>query len=156
MSEIRRACADDLEGVKALLMQVLAVHHEGRPDLFKAIGQKYSDDELLQIFADDNNPVFVMVDNGKVLGHCFCQTVDRKESPAVYAYKTLYIDDLCVDEVERGKHVGKALYDYVKAYAKDNGYYNVTLHAWECNPAAIGFYKHLGLAIQQYTMEEIL
>ena len=67
MSEIRRACADDLEGVKALLMQVLAVHHEGRPDLFKAIGQKYSDDELLQIFADDNNPVFVMVDNDKVL-----------------------------------------------------------------------------------------
>ncbi|MCQ2543318.1 MAG: GNAT family N-acetyltransferase [Lachnospiraceae bacterium] len=156
MSAIRRAEKQDLAGIKALLVQVLGVHHVGRPDLFKEIGQKYTDEELLDIIADDVNPVFVFVEDEKVLGHCFCQTIDRPDKPACYAYKTLYIDDLCVDENARGKHVGKALYDYVKDYAMKNGYYNITLHAWECNPNAVGFYKHLGLEIQQYTMEEIL
>lgn len=39
--------------------------------------------------------------------------------------KTLYVDDICVDENARGKHVGKTLFDYVKAYAEDNGFYNL-------------------------------
>lgn len=156
MNTIRRASAEDLEGIKALLNQVLAVHHEGRPDLFKAVGQKYTDEELLKIIADDVNPVFVCVDGKTVLGHCFCQTIDRNETPAVYKYKTLYIDDLCVDENIRGNHVGKDLYEFTKKYAKENGYYNLTLHAWECNPNAVGFYSHLGMKIQQYTMEELL
>ena len=33
----------------------------------------------------------------------------------------MYIDDLCVDETLRGQHVGKQLYDYVLAFAKENG-----------------------------------
>ena len=30
----------------------------------------------------------------------------------------LYIDDLCVDKEQRGKHIGEALFDYVKKEAK--------------------------------------
>lgn len=90
------------------------------------------------------------------MGHCFCQIIEKEESFNSYAIKTLYIDDLCVDENARGKHVGTTLYEYVKKYAKENNFYNVTLHAWECNPNAVAFYKALGLGIQQYTMEDIL
>lgn len=154
---IRRATKKDIPAINELLHQVLAVHNVGRPDIFKPQGQKYTDKELAELFSKDENPVFVYEDeNGKVLGHCFTQTIDRDEAPHAYAYKTLFIDDLCVNEESRGKHVGKALYDYVKKYAKENGYYNVTLHAWECNPAAVGFYEHLGLKIQQYTFEDIV
>lgn len=153
---IRRANVNDIPGINNLLAQVLLVHHEGRPDLFKEIGQKYTDKELEDLIAKTEDPIFVYEDNGKILGHCFCQSIAREDRPSTYAYKTIYIDDLCVDENARGKHVGKALYEHVKAFAKENGYYNVTLHAWECNPNAVGFYKHLGMKIQQYTMEEIL
>lgn len=153
---IRRAKKEDIPFINELLGQVLLIHHNGRADLFKEIGQKYTDEELIDMFGDDENPIFVYEEDGKVLGHCFCQTSVREETTAVYACKTLYIDDLCVHENSRGKHVGKSLYDYVKNYAKENGYYNVTLHAWECNPEAVGFYSHLGLKIQQYTMEEVL
>lgn len=154
---IRRAQVGDILGINNLLGQVLLVHHKGRPDLFKEIGQKYTDEELVALIENIENPIFVYEDEtGKILGHCFCQTIDKKEGPSLYACKTLYIDDLCIDENARGKHIGKEMYDYVKVFAKENGYYNVTLHAWECNPNAVGFYKHLGLEIQQYTMEEIL
>lgn len=154
---IRRATGNDIPGIKHLLGQVLLVHHKGRPDLFKEIGQKYLDEELAELIQVDENPIFVYEDEkGGILGHCFCQTIEREEGPNVYACKTLYIDDLCVEETARGMHIGKALYDFVKQYAKEHGYYNLTLHAWECNPNAVGFYSHLGMQVQQYTMEEIL
>jgi len=154
---IRRAEVGDIPAINKLLGQVLLVHHYGRPDIFKEKGQKYTEEELVGLIKKTIDPIFVYEDeDGSVIGHCFCQTFDKQESPNSYAYKNLYIDDLCVEENARGKHVGKALYDYAKDFAKQNGYYNVTLHAWECNPKAIGFYEHLGMKIQQYTYEEIL
>jgi len=157
MSTIRRAEIKDIPGINNLLAQVLLVHHKGRPDLFKEIGQKYTEEELAGLIKKTVDPIFVYEDDdGKILGHCFCQTIDKKETTATYASKTLYIDDLCIDETARGKHIGKALYEYTKQFAKDNGYFNITLHAWECNPKAVGFYEHMGLKIQQYTMEEVL
>lgn len=157
MNTIRLATPADIPGINALLGQVLLVHHVGRPDIFKEKGQKYTDEELAELIKNTVNPIFVCEDeNGKIIGHCFCQTIDRPERPSTYPYKTLYIDDLCVDENIRGKHVGRDLYEYTKNYARTNGYYNITLHAWECNPGAVGFYKHLGMETQQYTMEEIL
>jgi len=154
---IRRADISDIPGINRLLSQVLLVHHNGRADLFKEKGQKYTDEQLAELIKDDTNPIFVYEDEeGNILGHCFCQSIVKEEGPSTYAIKTLYIDDLCIDENARGKHIGREMYNYTKAYAKENGYYNVTLHAWECNPNAVGFYSHLGLKIQQYTMEEIL
>ena len=154
---IRRAEIKDIPAINELLGQVLLVHHNGRPDLFKEKGQKYTEKELVELIGKTENPIFVYEsETGKIIGHCFCVTIDRKESSNAYAYKTLYIDDLCIDENARGKHVGKEMYDYVRVFAKENGYYNVTLHAWECNPNAVAFYKAIGLGVQQYTMEEVL
>nr|MCR5019123.1 GNAT family N-acetyltransferase [Bacteroidales bacterium] len=69
---IRLAQPKDLEAVNSLLRQVLKLHHQGRPDLFRAEGKKYTDDQLLAIFANPDTPVFVYEDNGTVLGYAFC------------------------------------------------------------------------------------
>ena len=113
MTVIRRAEVRDIGDINILLGQVLLVHHNGRPDLFKAEGAKYSDDQLAEIIRDDNRPVFVYEEDGRVIAHCFCMIKDWPETGAAYARKTLFIDDLCVDEEARGKHVGTQLYDYV-------------------------------------------
>ena len=47
-------------------------------------------------------------------------------------------DDICVDEHARGKHVGKALYEYVREYARFIGCNNITINVWEGNDAAGG------------------
>jgi len=157
MGTIRRATGDDIPAINNLLGQVLLVHHVGRPDLFKEKGQKFAVEQLQEMVLDDMNPIFVYVDDeGCVRGHCFCEIIDRNETGSTYAYKTMFIEDLCIDESYRGQHVGQQMYDFVKQYAKDNGFYNLALHAWECNEKAVGFYSHLGMKIQQYTMEEIL
>lgn len=151
---IRKAQKRDLEAVNSLLRQVLGVHHRGRPDLFRAEGKKYSDRELLAIFDNPRTPVFVYEDGGAVLGYVFC-ALQHQESGSLMPITTLYIDDLCVDAQARGKHIGKALFEYVKAYAKEQGCHNITLHVWECNPSAKAFYEALGLS-PQYTSMELL
>ena len=155
--EVRRAVASDINGINNLLHQVLRVHHEGRPDLFKSSGKKYTDAQLREIICNDDLPVFVAVnDNGDVEGHAFCQLKNTKNSNVLNDIKTLYLDDLCVDERCRGKHIGKLLYEYVVDYAKKIGCYNVTLNVWSCNDSAMKFYEACGLAPQSVTMEKIL
>ena len=155
--EIRRATAADIEGIDKLLYQVNMVHHNGRPDLFKAGGRKYTDEQLLALLADDTRPVFAAVDEeGHVLGYAFCILQQHPDDNILTDIKTLYIDDLCVDENIRGQHIGRRLYEYVKRYAKETGCYNLTLNVWACNESAKKFYERCGLVPQKYGMETIL
>lgn len=154
MSTIRRALPQDLDAVNELLEQVLEIHHRGRPDLFRAEGKKYTDEELLAIFADPDTPVFVFDDDGAVLGYIFC-VAKSQNSGSLMPLRTLYIDDVCVKADVRGKHIGKALFEHVRAYAKENGFYNITLHVWECNPGAKAFYESMGMTPQYTSMELI-
>lgn len=154
---IRRAKDADINGLNRLLLQVLMVHHNGRPDLFKPSAKKYTDEELLAILADDNKPIFVAVDEqDEVLGYAFCIFQQHINNNILTDVKTLYIDDLCVDEAKRGMHIGKSLYEYVVSYAKEAGCYNITLNVWSCNPNAMKFYEHCGLVPQKIGMETIL
>ena len=155
--QIRRANASDVEGINKLLNQVLMVHYNGRPDLFKANVKKYTDEELLEIIVDDTRPIFVGVDETEtVMGYAFCIFQQHINNNILTDVKTLYIDDLCVDEEIRGKHIGKSLYEYVLVFAKENGCYNVTLNVWSCNENAMKFYEKCGLVPQKIGMEFIL
>ena len=154
---IRRAKDTDLDGINRLLCQVLTVHHEGRPDIFKGGVKKYTDEQLIAILHDDRTPVFAAVDEDeRLLGYAFCVFEQHVGHNILTDIKTLYIDDLCVDETCRAQHIGTALYDHVLAFAKDNDCYNVTLNVWACNESALRFYEKRGLVPQKIGMEVIL
>lgn len=153
---IRRAENKDLDSINKLLCQVLMVHHNGRPDIFKPDAKKYNDNELLEIIADDNKPIFVADENGEVLGYAFCVFQQHIGNNILTDIKTLYIDDLCVDEECRGKHIGRKLYEYVLDFAKTEGCYNVTLNVWALNESALKFYEKMGLVPQKIGMEKVL
>lgn len=155
--EIGRAEVRDMAGINRLLCQVLEVHHKGRPDLFRGDTKKYTDEELLAILQDDRKPVFVARDeNGEVLGYAFCVFQQYFGNNILQDIKTLYIDDLCVDEASRGREIGRRLYEYVVDFAGKEKCYNVTLNVWECNPGARKFYEKCGLRPQKIGMEKIL
>lgn len=154
---IRRAQEKDMPDILKLLSQVLEVHHKGRPDLFKGGVRKYTDNELTELIKDDAKPIFVGVDESeRVLGYAFCVFVQHVGDNILTDIKTLYIDDLCVDEEIRGQHVGKQLYEYVLGFAKEQGCYNVTLNVWDLNEGAKKFYEACGLVPQKIGMETIL
>lgn len=152
---IRRAEIRDTERVHELLSQVLTVHANGRPDIFIPGTRKYTDDELAEIFADDSTPVFVLTDEDDItLGYAFCIFEEIKDSNNMRDMKTLYIDDICVDENHRGKHIATQLYEYVKVFAKDAGCDRITLNVWEVNPVAKAFYESMGMKPLKTVMEE--
>lgn len=154
--QIRRAEKKDMKGINKLLNQVLMVHHKGRPDLFRADTKKYTDKELMDILKDDTRPVFVAVDGEEVLGYTFCMFQQHLNDNILTDIKTLYIDDLCVEEEKRGFHIGKQLYEYTVDFARREGCYNLTLNVWSCNQSAIRFYESCGLIPQKIGLETIL
>ena len=157
MGSLRRAREDDLTRIAALLDQVLMVHHNIRPDLFKANCRKYNDREILALIGNDLRPIFVYEDeNGVVQGYAMCVLEQHPGNNILTDIKTLYIDDLCVDESQRGTGIGKKLDDYAREYAVEQGCHNVTLNVWEGNDSAIEFYKKLGFKPYKYGMETIL
>ena len=154
---IRKANKNDIPGVITLLYQVNAVHHDIRPDLFKGNTVKYNEQELAELFNDESKPIFVYEDvDGKLLGHAFCQIIEIKHNQLLQDIKTLYIDDICVDKEARGRHIGKALYEHVRDFAKSIGCNNMTLNVWEGNNSAMHFYKSMGMKVQKTGMEIIL
>lgn len=153
---IRRASKTDIEAIIKLLCQVLDIHNKGRPDIFKANSRKYNDNELKEIIFNEAKPIFVAEEDGEVFGYCFCVITEMKNDNILKDIKSLYIDDLCVDEKARGKGVGKSLYEYVREYAKKEGCYNITLNVWECNASAKAFYEKMGLLSQKTIMEDII
>jgi ribosomal protein S18 acetylase RimI-like enzyme len=152
---VRRANKNDIARIIDLLHQVNMVHYEKRPDLFKPNTTKYDEQELADLLGDDSKPVFVY-DDGRVQGHAFCQVTEVRDHQLLQDVKTLYIDDICVDEAARGRHVGKALYDYVLHYARSIGCYHITLNVWEGNDPAMSFYRSMGMKVQKTGMEMIL
>lgn len=154
---IRRAEKRDIPRILELLVQVNMVHHNSRPDLFNGPATKYTEAELCDIIGCDGTPVFVETDdNDEVEGYAFCIFMQKKNDNIMTDIKTLYIDDLCVDEEKRGKGIGKKLYLHVLRYAKSHGCYNVTLNVWAENKSAIAFYEKCGMKKQKIGMETIL
>lgn len=157
MNKVRRAKKSDIQRILELLVQVDMVHHNGRPDIFKGPATKYNEQELETIIEDDATPVFVCEnETGSIMGHAFCVHKQVLDDSVLTDIRTLYIDDICVDEIFRNQSVGRALYLHVIEYAKTEGFYNVTLNVWSCNPGAIKFYEAMGLKPQKIGMEQIL
>ena len=164
MSEIyvRPLEAQDIPKVMDLLVQVNLVHYNGRPDIFKKDTKFTAEDVEHNFVGSEMNPVFVCVGvddagNETVLGHAFCEIHENLGNSVLQAKRSLYIDDICVDEESRGQGIGRKLYEYVLSYAeKDGDFDNILLNVWAFNEAAYNFYTELGMKPQRIFMEKVL
>lgn len=154
---VRKAELRDLDAILRLLLQVAAVHHAGRPDLFKAGAAKYTRAELEALLQRPDAVILVEeAPDGAVRGHAFCFLEETANTTLMAPHRTLYIDDICVDAAARRQGVGRALYNSALAQARALGCYNVTLNVWSCNPGAAAFYQSLGMQPYKIGMETIL
>ncbi|HEM4825419.1 TPA: GNAT family N-acetyltransferase, partial [Streptococcus suis] len=68
---IRKARQSDISVLNELLQDILQVHHQVRPDIFKSAGQKFSEAELVALLENPDKPIFVFELEGQVVGHLF-------------------------------------------------------------------------------------
>ena len=153
---IRKAKENDIPRILDLLSQVNDVHAEGRPDFFIKGKRKYEEDDLKKILHDEVTPVFVCEEDDDIKGYAFCVMHDLSKCGNLRPDKSLYIDDICVDEKYRRHGVGKKLYNFVLQYAKDESCFNVTLNVWDKNPEAKAFYESMGMTVQKVCMEVVI
>lgn len=154
--KIRKAQIKDISALNRLLIQINRLHAEKRNDLFR-LGVKYTNEEIAKMINNKNYIIFCAVnEQDEVVGYAMCKFIQYLNHSIVTDVKTLFIDDLCVDEKMRRQHIGTDLLDYVMKFAKEHHCYNVTLNVWKLNENAINFYKHYGLEIQKIRLEKIL
>ena len=153
---IRKAEERDIPELKRLLMQVLNIHAEGRPDLFIPNTTKYTDEELRELIHDPDICIFTADAGDQLAGYIFCMLKRRLHNNNMHDITTLFIDDLCVDESMRRSHVGAQLLEYAEEYARSLGCYNITLNVWAFNEHAYRFYEKMGMRPQETVMEKIL
>ena len=145
-----------IPGMIHLLRQVGEVHRQIRPDLFRFGAQKYDEAALKALLADPSRPILIAEREGRVAGYALCILQETRDDPVLCDRKVLYIDDLCVEEAQRGQGIATALYEKVCAFARELGCHAVTLNVWCGNDSAMGFYEKCGLKPQKIGMEAIL
>lgn len=153
---IRRAAKDDIDAIQSLLLQVERIHYDGRPDIFREGGVKFTTDELEKLMRDESRPIFCAVVDGRVVGYVFCIIGEISGDPMLRDAKTLHLEDVCVDESCRGTGVGGELMEFIKSYAKENGFTRIDLDVWEFNDRAREFYIKHGFGVQKRRMDLVL
>ena len=154
---IRKAEEKDIPRIIELLGQVLQIHADIRPDIFIPGTTKYTVCELRELLKNEAKPVYVAVNEEDIcLGYAFCQLKEQPFSNNMIQFRSLFIDDLCIDKQARGQHIGEYLFEYVKQEAKKLGCYEVTLNVWTGNTPAEKFYEKMGMKTKERQMEYIL
>lgn len=154
---IRKAEEKDILKIMELLGQVLQIHADIRPDIFIPGTTKYTEVELKVLLKEEKKPIYVAVNEEDVcIGYAFCQLQEQPFSNNMVPFKSLFIDDLCVDRQIRGQHVGESLFEYAKLEAKKLNCYEVTLNVWAGNTSAEKFYEKMGMRTKERQMEYIL
>ncbi len=151
--QIRQAVPGDCGTILRMLEEIAELHRKGRPDIFRTGSKKYSEPEFAAIINNPSTPVFVAVDNDRVVGYGFCKLIEYQDHPMIYNFRTLFIDDFFVERTLRGQSVGTMLFHWIQDYAKKKGCKNIELNVWEFNEQAIHFYEKCGMFTQKRRME---
>jgi ribosomal protein S18 acetylase RimI-like enzyme len=135
--QVRRATADDAEGIAAVLRAVAAER------IYSAIDRAWSVEDQRSYLASlsDREAFHVAVDaSGDVVGY---QSLDRYSSFLATAAHVAQLGTFVLP-AWRGRGVGRALFVETKTFAVAAGYRKIVIQVRASNPAAQAFYRELG------------
>jgi ribosomal protein S18 acetylase RimI-like enzyme len=134
---VRRARAEDLDALVALLGELFSIEADFRPDPAR---QRRG----LALLLDDPLRAVVLVAErgGRVVGVVTAQLVVSTAEGAPSAW----VEDAIVEAAERGRGVGRALLEAIEARAAELGATRLQLVADRDNAPALAFYARIGWA----------
>ncbi len=153
---IRFAKENELERVNELRKQVNDLHVAGKPDVFKPGFGPELRDFINVIWNDPTENIVVADDDGIICGFAVINHINKPENPFMKERDFLDIDEFCVDEEHRRKGVATAMIEFIKSFAKENGFHRIELNMWEFNQGALAFYEAAGFETFRRYMEMFL
>lgn len=147
---IRNSKLDEYKAVDEIMKQAQQMHIDWRPDIYK-----YSETVLpLEIYeqAVKEETFFVAEYEGNIAGVLFV-IYKHIENPVQVTRNIIFVDSMAVDEKYRGKGIGHAFFDFLKALKIQKGYDGIELQVNSKNKAAYEFYSNYGFTDKSVTME---
>ena len=151
---IRPAVAEDCARIRPMQAEIAALHHEGRPDLFRTEARFFTQEAFDQRLGDPAHTVLIaQTADGQVVGYAFAWVVAHRGHSTYVDFDTFYIDDICVLSGFRRRGIATALFSECKRRAAELGCRNMELGVWTFNRDAIAFYEHCGMLPRTLRME---
>jgi len=151
--QIRNMVLDDYKEVDRLMAQVHKLHVNGRPDLYIDVEHIYSFEQFKEMVENEDMITILAEEGESVVGICM---VSMRAKTGMVKRRTAYMEDLCVDELCRGKGIGKELFLFAKKMAEKMGAERLDLMVWDFNEDARKFYESMGMKPQRYIYETVL
>lgn len=151
--EIRFAQEEDLEQINKLRKQLHDLHANGKPEVFKPDFSAELRDYIYEIFLDPQKKIVVCSCGGKLCAFAVLHHITRPENPYMAARDYLDIDEFCVDEAFRRRGIGARMIDFIRDFAKREGFERIELNMWEFNRDALAFYGSVGFSTYRRYME---
>lgn len=155
--EIRKAKIEDLEEITELLIQVKKLHENGRPDIFKPTMKNQVKEEAIEILSGKRFQTIIATnEENKAIGMAIYEVKERKGHKNLKDARTLWVEDIVVEEKQQGKRVGTRLMEKLQKIAKKKKCIRIELNVWNFNTKAYEFYQKLGMNEQRTIMEFIM
>lgn len=149
---IRNMNENDYAEFDTLMAKLHGLHVTARPDVFLPVPHIYSEDVFRnEILNSETHFALCAVSDGKIVGIC---TAEKRFRSMMKNMKTVYIDDIFVDEGFRRRGIAKMLADKITSEAKTFGAERIDLTVWEFNDEARGFYEALGFTTMRRVLEK--
>lgn len=135
--QIRFAQKADLEAIRDLVIELAIFEKE--PEAVTALPNDYE-----QAFLSGLIKILVAESGGEVVGMALFY-----DTFSTWKGKMLYLEDFYVQPSQRGKGIGKQLFDKTVAFAKESGCKLMKWQVLDWNKDAIRFYEREGATIER-------
>ncbi|MDI7276550.1 MAG: GNAT family N-acetyltransferase [Anaerolineae bacterium] len=154
---IRRATAEDYDGVCELLAEVDALHAERLPHIFqRADGPARERDYYHGLLADERVGLFVAQAGEALVGFAHAVITHAPPIPLLVPRRHALVDTIGVRSGFRRRGIGRMLLDAVEEWAIPRGATSIELSVYEFNEGAIAFYQRLGYETLRRRMSKTL
>lgn len=150
---IRFAKKEELPQINLLRAQVNALHTAGKPEIFRPGFPPELRDYVYAVWGDPDKDILVAEEAGALLGFAILHRVHRPETPFMYPRDYLDVDEFGVDAAHRRQGIGTALVNFLRDYARAQGFDRVELNMWEFNREALAFYEAAGFTTYRRYLE---
>jgi ribosomal protein S18 acetylase RimI-like enzyme len=141
---IEPATASDFEQIARLFAEENRFHAELLPGRFQVVDPIITHEWLEAVLSSSLKTLFVARAAGQVVGVLLLQEMANPDDEIYRPRCYVYVDELMVARVYRGRGIGRRLMEAAEGRAQELGIEEIELNVWERNLGAIAFYEHLG------------
>ncbi|WP_145408045.1 GNAT family N-acetyltransferase [Paenibacillus xylanexedens] len=155
---IRRAVSSDYPGVSALMDELHRMHVEARPDIYRPLQPRMSQQEFEDLLSAEDRYLYVAeaAEQGEICGYVSAQFHKINNAEMFMDRVVLYISEIIIDRMYRGRNIGQKMMAVLVELGKELQADHLELTVSSFNQGAQEFYEKLGLALRSSRMEYIL